>query len=380
MLAFVLAGGYGTRLRPLTYTRPKPMVPIADRPILHYIISSLASQGFERIVVTTSYLYTQIENYFGDGSRYGVRIYYSREEIPLGTAGGVKKARKFATETFAVIQGDNITSISLAEEMKYHKRKGGIATLAVKPVEEPWRYGVVEVDERKRIVRFKEKPPPEECFSNLVSVGLYVIEPEALDYVPEGREFDFAKDLFPLLLKEGYELYAYETDEFWVDIGSLPGYMAAKDWILSKQTRRVSEKASIGNAEIRGNVRVEAGAVIGDDCVIEGPAFIGAKARIENGCWIGPGTTVGSGTKIGPNSEIKGSAIFEYVSVGEKAKLDNCVVAEGCCLGDRVEVEEMAIIGPECTIGSRTKVTKGSRIWPSIRVGEGSVIKGTLLR
>jgi mannose-1-phosphate guanylyltransferase len=277
----VLSGGYGTRLRPLTYTRPKAMLPLAGKPILQYIIESIASEGFDEIIVTTNYFREKIIDYFGDGSDFGVRLVYPEEEKPLGTAGSVKNGEKHLNETFAVIQGDNITEIKFKHLLSFHKEMGGVVTIALLPVERPHQFGIAQLGLDNRVLRFKEKPRQEEFFSDLASVGLYVLEPKVLDFIPSGVEYDFAKDVFPKLLDSGEKIYGYHTGGFWVDIGVPENYMKAVRWILSRlEGKRVAEKAEVKKASIRGPVEIGEGTRIERGAEITGPVVIG------NGCFI----------------------------------------------------------------------------------------------
>lgn len=377
MKAVVLAGGRGTRLRPLTYTRSKSMLPIANKPILHYIIGSLAAQGFSEVIIATGKsMEKPIMEFFGDGSDYGVKLIYSVESKPLGTAGAVKKAERFLDETFAVIQGDNITEIDLAEEMEFHRDKGGIVTLAVERVKKPWLYGVAELDGRRRVLRFVEKPKPKECFSDLASVGLYVLEPEILDYVPKGKRRDFAKELFPQLLDQATPIYGYETSAFWTDVGVIGGYMEATEWLLSKMPNYISDSADIKGVAINGNVWIEDDVIVKPGTTIVGPAVIEKQARVNSNTHIGPGTVIKNGVEVGSKSSLNGSVVYEGTSLKREAKLQESIIGENCDIGKRVKVDEHAIVGPNCQIGDKTHVCKRSRIWPNIKINPGSIITG----
>jgi len=380
MKAVILAGGYGKRLLPLTYTKPKPMLPIAHKPLLFYIVSSLAKQGFDEVIVTTSYLTEQIQDHFKDGSEFGTHIIYSHESKALGTAGGVKNVEKYLDESFAVIQGDNVTDISFIEEMKHHRRKSGVATIAVKRVEKPWRYGIVDLDKDDRILRLVEKPKPEECFTNLISTGLYVIEPEVLDLIPITREYDFAKDLFPKLLMRGRPMYGYRTSAFWVDAGSLEGYMEATGWILSNLPRYISDTAEVAGAKIKGNVWIDDEAIVKPGATIEGPALIENGAIIGTDTNIGPSSVVKRDVEVGPKNCLNGSILYEDTSIEVGARLRNCVVGENCELGKQVKIDDLAIVGPNCKVGDKVHICKRSRIWPNINIGHGSIIAGIIRR
>ncbi|MEM2850205.1 MAG: NDP-sugar synthase [Candidatus Bathyarchaeia archaeon] len=376
--AVILAGGLGTRLRPLTYTRLKPMLPVVQKPILHHLISSLAAQGFNEIIVTTNRKDQRVQEHFGDGTQYNTHLTYAYEEYPLGTAGAVKNVQNQLDESFAIIQGDNITEISFVEQMKFHKLKGGKATIAVKEVDTPWLYGIVELDKNRRIQRFLEKPTPEKCFSNLVSTGLYVLEPEVLDYVPLGREYDFAKDLFPRLLRDNVPIYGYVTDAFWVDIGNPDGYMEGTRYILSKLTNNISETAEIKNVSIIGNAWIEENVKIGAGTRIIGPAYIERNTVVKNEAFIGPGTVIKEKTSIGAKARLYGAVIYEQTIIDEKAILGKCIVAENCRIGKEAIIDDYAIIGANCKIGDKTHIYERSKIWPKIVINPGATIAGII--
>ena len=371
----VLAGGYGTRLRPLTCTRTKPMLPLAGKPILQYVIESVASEGFNDIIVTTNYFREQIIDYFGDGSDLGVRLVYPEEEKPLGTAGSVKNSEKYLNETFAVIQGDNITEIKFKDLLNFHRKKGGVATIALLPVERPHQFGIARLDSDNRVLRFKEKPRPEEFFSDFASVGLYILEPKVLDYIPSGVEFDFAKDVFPKLLSSGEKIYGYPASGFWVDIGIPENYMKAVRWILSKlDSKKLAENAEVKKASIRGPVEIGERTKIGRGAEIMGPVVIGNGCLIRRNSRIVANSVIGSDVLIGEEARVAGSLIYEETQIGGCSYLNYCIVAEKCRIDSDVEINGMSIIGAGCQIGNSVKIHKNSRIWPEIKIAANSII------
>lgn len=379
MKAVILAGGHGTRLRPLTYTTPKPMLPLAGKPVLHYIIESLASQGFNDIVVTTNYLREKIMDYLGDGSRFGLKLIYPREEKPLGTAGCVKNAARYLNETFVVTQADNITDIKFKELVRFHKEMGGIGTIALIPNENPHQFGIAELDLNKQIVKFKEKPRCDERFSNLVNTGLYVLEPEILDYIPSGLACDFAEDIFPRLLRSKRRIYGYPAQGFWVDIGNPKSYMEAVDWILSKlRGRMISETAEVSNASIKGWVQVGEETRIAPEARIIGPAIVGAQCSVKRGAKIAQRSVIESNVEVAAKTRITSSIIYRNTSIGNSSDLSRCIVAEKCRVGSGVKINEMSVIGAQCEIGDRVSIHRGSRIWPRIKIGMNSIIRGVV--
>ncbi|KNZ70042.1 nucleotidyltransferase [Thermincola ferriacetica] len=229
MKAMIMAAGVGSRLDPLTRTLPKPMVPIQDKPLMEHIINLLRHYGIRDIIANLHYLPGVIKSYFGDGSDFGVKLLYSEEQNLMGTAGGVKNNEWFLDETFVVISGDALTDIDLADFVRYHRQKKALATIALKRVAEVERFGVVVTGEAGKIAAFQEKPRKEEALSNLVNTGIYIFEPEIFKYIPEHQVYDFGKQLFPLLVKEGLPFYGYPMDGYWRDIGTLESYRQARE-------------------------------------------------------------------------------------------------------------------------------------------------------
>lgn len=228
MKAMIMAAGVGTRLHPLTKDIPKPMVPIAGRPLMEHIVYLLRSHGFTDLVANLHYLPEKIQNYFGDGLRFGVKLKCSYEPELMGTAGGVKNNQEFLDATFVVVSGDALTDINLEAFLRFHKQKGAMASIALKPMEEVERFGVVIIDSEGRITSFQEKPKKEEALSNLVNTGIYIFEPEIFDYIPTGEVYDFGKHLFPRLAAERAPFYGYVTEDYWCDVGNLEAYSKAQ--------------------------------------------------------------------------------------------------------------------------------------------------------
>lgn len=228
MKGMIMAAGVGTRLHPLTKDIPKPMVPIAGRPLMEHIVHLLRIHGFTQLVANLHYLPQTIQNYFGDGSQFGINLKYSYEPDLLGTAGGVKNNQDFLDETFVVVSGDALTDINLAAFLRFHKQRGALASIALKPMEEVERFGVVITDSDGRITNFQEKPKKEEALSNLISTGIYIFEPEIFNYISLGEVYDFGKNLFPRLAAEGAPFYGYVTEDYWCDVGDIESYSQAQ--------------------------------------------------------------------------------------------------------------------------------------------------------
>lgn len=368
MKAVVLAGGEGTRLRPLTLTRPKSMLPLGPAPVIEHLIKHLSKCGFSEVILTLGYLNEQVRRYLGDGSKLGVNIHYSiePEDLLLGTAGSVKLVSHLLDERFLVIQGDTYTEIGLSEAVKAHIKEGSDATVVVKSAPNPWLFGTVEYDENGFITGFQEKPRPEECRSNKVSTGIYVLEPEALDFIAQ-HPCDFAKNVFPKMLASRKRLLAYEGEGYWVDVGSREGYLEAQKHVLRKHM--VESGSSIwmlGEAHISEGARLEA------------PVLIGSGVMVEGGAAIGPYASVLSGCRVSSNSTVVSATLFEDVAVGSGSKISESVVGERAVIGEQVTVEG-SIIGQAALLKKGVRIRSGCRIWPNVVVEGGEEVKGTVL-
>ena len=312
----LLAAGLGTRLRPLTYELPKPMVPILGRPVMEHIMRLLARHGFDDVIANLHYFPDLIRNRFGDGSGYGLGLTYSYEPELMGTAGGVRNVRDhFGDETFLIISGDALTDIDLTALWEAHRSKGGIATLALKRVDDPREFGVVIVGEDGRIQGFQEKPDPAEALSNLGNCGIYVFEPEIFDYFPEKEFVDWAMDVFPRLLEEDVSFYGWEFPDYWNDVGSLEEYRQ-------------------GNFDaLEGKVRVdmpatENGHKVAPDVEVDGPVFIGEGCEIAAGVRITGPVVIGEGSRIGENAALRDTIVWPRTDVDPGTVLIGAVAGE----------------------------------------------------
>src|SRR6059036_2417078 len=288
MKAVVMAGGEGTRLRPLTSNQPKPMVPIVGKPCMEHIVDLLKLHGFEEIIVTVAFLPQAIRSYFGDGESLGVPIGYSVEESPLGTAGSVRLAAGRLDDTFLVISGDALCDVDLTSLVQFHREKQASVTIGLKSVDNPLEFGIVVTDDEGRIERFLEKPSWGQVFSDTINTGIYVLEPEVLRHIPKDRPYDFSKELFPLLLEMGRPMYGYVMDGYWQDIGNLDQFRQANFDVLEE---RVS--LHIPGIQLRGNIWIGEGIDLEDLDQIEGPAFIGNNCRIAPEASVGPRSVLG---------------------------------------------------------------------------------------
>lgn len=325
MKAMILAAGLGTRLRPLTNHVSKPMVQMAGRPCMEYTVRLLQKAGFKDIVVNLHYLPEQIREYFGDGSRFGVRMTYSYEAELMGTAGGFKRVEHFfGDETALIISGDALTDIDLPGFLAFHRECGGIATLALKQVTDPAQYGVVVMDD-SRITRFQEKPQKEEAISNLANTGIYLFEPEIFRLIPENTFFDFARDVFPLVLARGDGIFGYTMDGYWCDVGNLEVYREAHyDMLAGKVNVELPGKLTGGRLWAGENVSVH------EDAQVVGPALLGDNCVISAGARIIGPVVLGKNTVVGANAVIKRGILWDNVNVGEGANLADTVIGGSC--------------------------------------------------
>ncbi|MEM2851049.1 MAG: mannose-1-phosphate guanyltransferase [Candidatus Bathyarchaeia archaeon] len=373
MQAVVMAGGEGTRLRPLTTARPKPMVPVVNKPMMEHVLELLLAHRFNELFVTLHYLPDAVRNYFGDGTDFGAKITYSIEEKPLGTAGGVKRLEQLLEGTFLVISGDVLTDINLSEIVKFHKKRGAIATITLSRVPNPLEYGIVITNAEGQIENFLEKPGWGEVFSDTVNAGIYVLEPEALRYVKPGQEFDFSRQLFPLLLKQGEALYGYTSTGYWCDIGSVQQYLQAHRDILSKKV-----KLKIPGKEIENSLWVGEGALLEDDVFIKAPAVIGRTSRIRGGVKVKEFSVIGNDVLIDEDASIKRSIIWNNAFIGSSSDLVGCIIGERCNLSANVAVLENAVVADECILGQGSMVKPGIRIWPGKMIEVGSTVSTDL--
>jgi mannose-1-phosphate guanylyltransferase/phosphomannomutase len=352
------------------------MVPIAGKPCIEHIIELLRQHGIEDIVVTMAYLPQAIRSYLGDGSELGVRLEYSVEDTPLGTAGSVKKAEDFLDETFLVISGDALTDIDLGALIAFHREREAVATLAVKSVENPLEFGVVIADEEGRVERFLEKPGWGQVFSDTINTGIYVLEPDCLRQVPDSEPYDFSKQLFPRLLKAGRRIFAYRVpdDEYWQDIGNLDQFREANRDALDGRVR-----LNIPGVRLKENIWLGEGVAIGDIDQIVGPAAIGRFCTIEPGARIGPYSSLGPNVVVKDGAEINRSVIEQGSYVGGGARITGSIVGRLCDVHANAVLGEGVAIGDESSIGADVVITPGVRIYPYKTVEPGATIRQNLI-
>src|SRR5919197_1865536 len=372
--AVVMAGGEGTRLRPLTSNQPKPMVPIVGKPCMEHILDLLKLHGFEDVIVTVAFLPQQIRSYFGSGETIGMTIEYSVEESPLGTAGSVRLASGRLDDTFLVISGDALCDIDLTQLIRFHQEKGSAVTIGLKSVENPLEFGIVVTDDEGRIERFLEKPSWGQVFSDTINTGIYVLEPEVLRHVPTDGQYDFSKELFPLLLEMGRPMYGFVLQDYWLDIGNLDQFRQANFDALDERVR-----VNIPGIRLRGNVWLGEGVDVDDLAAVEAPAFLGNYSRIAPDASVGPYSVLGSSVTLLERARTERSVIDAATHIGRSARVAGAVVGRGCDIRAHAHVQERAAIGDEVTLGAQSAVLPGVRIYPYKEVETGAQIHESLI-
>ncbi|MBE5767130.1 MAG: hypothetical protein E7335_08220 [Clostridiales bacterium] len=364
MKAVIMAGGEGSRLRPITCSCPKPMVRFMDKPVLEYTLLLLKSHGIRDIGITLGYLPDHIKDAFGNGEEYDLSIRYFTEHFPLGTAGGVKLAEEMLDETFCVLSGDGITDIDLTKALEWHKSKKALATLILKHVENPLEYGVVVTNADGRVRSFHEKPDWGEVLSDTVNTGIYILEPAVLSRIPSGRVYDFGRDLFPELVRQKEAIYALPMEGYWCDIGDTGAYLRAHfDALDGKINLPISMRP--------GGVYRAKGAHVDRSAILEAPCFIGERAVINAGAHIGPYSIIGKGAVVEERSSIKRSVLWNDAQAQEGCQLRACILAGHARAEKDSSAFEESVLGEGATLGARAVLLPGVKVWPGKCIEEG---------
>ena len=343
MQALILAGGKGTRLRPLTVYTPKPVVPICNRPFLLYQIDKLRRAGVTDITLSHSYQPHKIEEKLGDGSEFGVNLGYTVEPQPMGTAGAYRFAADLIREPTVVFNGDIVTDLDLRAVIRQHNDRKAVATVVLAPVENPSVYGVVETEEDGRVKSFSEKPRADEVSVNTINAGTYILDPQVLDMIPEGESYSFEYDLFPELLRRGERFYAYvPEDAYWLDIGAPARYLQVHQDILAGRVRSVQLKKRRGECELATVAEVDELSLLGDDCTVK------PGAQIIN-------SVLGEGVHVEEKARVENSVIWPHTRVSAGAHLSHAVVGRGCHIGRSAQVGAGAVLGDKTSLSDYTQ-------------------------
>jgi mannose-1-phosphate guanylyltransferase len=365
MQALILAGGEGTRLRPLTSTVPKPVVPLVDRPFIAYMLDWLRGHGVDDVIMSCGFLAAGVRNVLGDGSAYGMRLRYVEEPQPLGTGGALKFAESLLDERFLMLNGDVLTDLDATAQLALHEQRGARATLALTPVEDPTAYGLVRTRADGEVTAFVEKPSPNQIDTHNISAGIYVLERSVLELLEPEQPASIERDVFPRLVGEG--LFGYVGEGYWLDIGTPERYLEGTFDILEGTV-----KTALGDRMGNGYVCIEQD--------VENAGRVIPSALVERDCRIAPGARIGgravleAGVTVGADTTIERAVVLRGSSIGANCTLSGCIVAGGVEIGDNTHVEGLAVLGEGVTIGAGNVVTNGARIFPGVTIPDGGLL------
>ncbi len=366
MQALILAGGEGTRLRPLTSTVPKPVVRLVDRPFISFMIEWLRRHGVDDVILACGFMADGVESVLGDGSQLGVRLRYVAEPEPLGTGGALKYAEELLAPRFLMLNGDVLSDIDLSALIAQHERTRARVTIALMGVDDPSAYGLVRCRDDLAVTGFLEKPSPDEIDTNLVNAGAYVIEREVLgEMAPAGTRSSIERELFPTLVGRG--LYGYEASGYWMDIGTPARYLQATYEILDGD---VCTEVGTRVAQAGGVLREGDGEAAGS---VHGPVIIGAGCRLAAGSFVGARTVLGPDVVLGPGAHVEGSVVLRGASIGAHTRVRDSILGPGVRIGDRCRIEGRVVLGEGVTIGAGNTLAAGMRIFPGVHLPDGAI-------
>jgi mannose-1-phosphate guanylyltransferase len=364
MQAVILVGGEGTRLRPLTSTVPKPVVPLVDRPFIAYMLEWVHSHGVDDVVMSCGFLATAVRNVLGDGSQYGLRLRFIEEPEPRGTAGALKYAEDLLDERFLMLNGDVLTDIDLSAQIEQHDASGAIATLALVAVDDPTAYGLVRLNEDHAVKEFVEKPSADQIDSKLISAGAYVLERSVLDRIPPDRNVSIEREVWPQLVGDG--LYGFPADAYWLDIGTPERYLQATFDILEGNV-------ATGVADVLGPGYLSVGERVEAAGRIVPPALVDRGCTIADGAHVGSLVVLGEGVSVGEGTKIERSVVLNGAEIGPRCVLRDCIVAAGVRIGEGSTVSGGAVLGEGVTVGARNVLTRGVRVFPQTDLPDGAI-------
>jgi len=357
MQALILAGGEGTRLRPLTSTVPKPVVPLVDRPFMAFMLEWLRGHGVDDVIMSCGFLAAGVRDVLGDGSAYGMRLRYVEEPRPLGTGGALKFCGSLLDERFLMLNGDVLTDIDVSTQLAQHERTGATGTLALTPVEDPSNYGLVRLAGDDQVTEFVEKPAADQIDTNNISAGCYVLERSVLDLLEQDKPASIERDVFPRLVGNG--LYGHVAEGYWLDIGTPERYLEGAFDIL-EGTVRSSVRAHVAEG-VENAGRVVEPVLVEDGCRIGAGARVGGRAILERG------------VTVGENTVIERSVVLRGAEIGANCVLRGCVVGGGVRIGDRCHVEGLAVLGEGVTVGDDNMLSNGVRVFPGVSLPDGAI-------
>ncbi len=352
MKAILLAGGKGTRLRPLTLHTPKPIVPIFQRPFLHYQIDLLKQvPEIDEVILSLNYQPRRIEEVFGDGTDAGIKIRYVVEPSPLGTGGAIRYAGESLTDSVVVFNGDVLTQIDLAAVLRLHRERRARATIVLTPVENPAAYGLVETDPDGNVRRFLEKPKPDEITCDTINAGIYVLEPETFDSIPKDTAWSIERSYFPSLVERAETFVAYTYRGYWIDIGTPEKYVQVHRDIMDGRYVAPPFGAGVGPVSMAADVRVEDGAMI------EGPAFLDHGVIVKAGARIGPYTVLGKHCHVEEDASVRGAIVWANTRIGREALVEDAILGRHCHVGRAAAVRAGAMLGDKSVVTDWSRTT-----------------------
>jgi mannose-1-phosphate guanylyltransferase len=362
--AVILVGGQGTRLRPLTSTLPKPVVPLVDRPFIAFMLEWLREHGVDDVIMSCGFLATSVREVLGDGSDLGIRLRFVEEPDPRGTAGALKLAEPMLDERFLMLNGDVLTDIDLTSQIAQHEATGATATLALVPVADPTAYGVVILEEDRSVRDFVEKPSSDRVQGNLISAGAYVLERRILDLVPPDRNVSIEREVWPLLVGAG--LYGFPSQSYWLDIGTPARYLQGTfDIIEGNVATSVRERLGSDWLAIDETAQLD-GRVIP-------PAVLERGVQVAAGAHVGSLVVLGADVRIGAGTVVERAVILQGTQIGEGCELRDCIVAAGCRIGARTRITGGAVLGEGVEVGADNVITRGARIFPGVALPDGAI-------
>ncbi|BCD68134.1 sugar phosphate nucleotidyltransferase [Nitratiruptor sp. YY09-18] len=374
--AVIMAGGFGTRIQPLTHSIPKPMLPVVNVPMMENVLKQLVKVGIDEVVILLYYKPQIIKNHFKDGSDWGVKIHYVLPDADYGTAGAVGMARKFLDTTFMIVSGDLVTDFDFQKILHYHEQKNSKLTITLTSVDNPLQFGVVIVNEEGKIEKFLEKPSWGEVFSDTINTGIYVIEPEILDFIPKGEPFDFAKDLFPLLMQEGIDLLGYTAHGYWRDVGNPESYREVhRDVFLEKVRFAIPGKVieyPEGTLYLQGKSKIDKSIEIIDTVVIGDNVKIGKNSRLHN-------VTIGDNVTIGEECKLRNSILWHDITIGKKCVFDNAVICNDNIIEDMVTAKAGVILAEGCHVGKFATFDQDVTVWPNKEIEPAAIVTNNVV-
>jgi mannose-1-phosphate guanylyltransferase/phosphomannomutase len=372
--ALIMAGGEGTRLRPLTLSQPKPMLPVVNRPLMHHVIELLRRHGFDDITVTVAYRGEALRTHFGTGADLGVRLHWVTEVAPLGTAGSIRGAVGAGDETLLVISGDVITDIDLSAVVDFHRRHGAELTVALQARPDPLDFGMAVLNEDATVERFVEKPTRGQVLGDAVNTGIYVLEPSIVERIPRDRPVDLSGEVFPQLLADRRAVFGCRVGGYWEDVGTVDAYRRVHRDLLAGRVA-----LDIDGFALADGLWLGEGAAIDPRARITGPAVVGPDCRVEAGAEIGPDTVLGRNVHVGPDASIEGSIVHDHVYIGPGVHLRGCVVGRRSRLRRGARLDDGSVLGDDCLVGEHAVVGPGVAVYPSKTVDAGAVVDSSII-